>query len=809
MVNRNYLVRWLFAIAAGCLIGPSAFAAPPSRITENLGSGRTFQLEGNTHPLVATLPDKGSAPPDTPLPRITIDFNMSAAQQAALSKLLADQQNPSSPRYHQWLTPEQFGEQFGMSASDLSKVTNWARSLGFTNIQVARSKNSVSMAGTAALAEYAFQTAIHNFDRNGTIHFANIADPMLPAGLRGVVSSVRGLSNLRPKPRVKVKPHLSEGSSGNFIAPGDFATIYDLQPLYNSGIDGTGQKIAIVGQTDIQTFDIEAFQSAAGLTVKAPTIVLAGTDPGLVKDDLSEAELDVEWAAAVAPGATIVYVNSQDAFTSLTYAIQNKVANVLSVTYGNCESQFGTSSIKTYEGYFQQANSQGMTLVAASGDSGAADCDGSTDPNKLDTSATQGLAVDYPASSVYVTGAGGTTFNEGGGNYWALSNSADGSSALSYIPEMAWNDDCSPGATSAADCSATATYGLSASGGGVSTVNPKPSWQAATGVPADGARDVPDISLAASPNHDGYVVCETPPTHGVPATTSSCVNGFASSTQTLNIVGGTSVSAPAFAGMIALINQMTSGAQGNVNPRLYVLASAAPDVFHDITLGNNIVPCTAGSTDCSNGILGYNTAAGYDLVTGLGSVDGNNLVQSFAPSYTLSVSPSTLTIPNASSGSSTVTVTPVGGFSGTVSFTCSVPSTLSNTTCSIPGTVTQTGSATVTISNATAASASFWKRDFPPGNNSAFLFGMLALGITSAILATRKHPRAPLGALALFSLALMTGCGGGNSSSSSSSSVSGSQGASVTGTVTITATSSATSLANSITKTITISVTEP
>ena len=796
-MSTQLLLRWPLALAAvACfLAGSVALGAPPNRIHENLENGRTFELEGNNHPRIASLPDKGAVAEQTPLPRITIDLKMSDAQQADLTRLLAQQQDPSSPQYHKWLTPEEYGERFGVSSHDLEKIQTWLKNLGFTNIQVSRSKNSISMSGTVGLAQYAFQTSIHAFDENGIQHYANTSNPVLPAALQGIVGSVRGLTDLRPKPHTRVvpRPRFTSSVSGkHFMAPGDFATIYDLQALYNNGIDGTGEKIAIPGQTDIQKFDIEAFQTASGLTVKDPTIIVDGTDPGLKKDDLSEAEVDVEWAGAVARGATIIYVNSSDAFTSAIYAIQNNVANVLSLTYGLCEAQVGTAEINSLNAVFQQANAQGMTVVAAAGDSGAADCDYSSNPRAPDTSATKGLAVDFPASSPYVTGMGGTEFNEGTGNYWSSSNGANSGSALSYIPELAWNDTSS-------------TNGLSASGGGASTVFSKPSWQLGTGVPPDNARDVPDLSFDASPAHDAYLFCETPPSStGVPATTSSCVNGtYRNTDQSLNVIGGTSLSAPTLAGVVALIDQMTGTSQGNINPRLYALASLVPDAFHDISVGNNQVPCTVGTKDCTTGTLGYVATPGYDLVTGLGSVDANNLVQSWAPTYTLSVNPSSLTVSASSSGTVTVNVTAIGGFSGTVSFGCTVASTLSNTSCSIPGTVTSSGSTTLTIMNSTAASTGAWRQlwSVPPSRGFAFrLATTVLLLLTVGLMAIKKHQRLRVAGVAFLSALSLSGCGGGSSSNQPSS---------VTGTVTITATSAATALSNSITKSTTLSVTEP
>ncbi len=805
---RGSLAACLMYLAAGQLT-----AGPPSRIAEDVSSGRVYQLSGNTRPLIASAPDKGAVPDQTPLPRITLSFKMSDAQQAALTKLLADQQNPANSHYHKWLTPEQYGTQFGMSSSDMTKVRRWLSGQGFTNIQVARSKNLITMSGTVGVAQDAFRTAIHRFDVNGAEHFANTTDPYLPAALQNVVHGIRGLTDLHPHPHAKVAhPHFTSSISGNtFMAPGDFATIYDVQNLYNAGVTGTGQKIAIAGQTDIQNFDIEAFQTAAGLTVQPPTIILDGADPGLQKGDLSEAELDVEWAGAVARGATIVYVNSSDAFNSAVYAITNQVANILSLTYGSCEAQVGTAEMTSLNMSFQQAAAQGMTVIAAAGDSGAADCDYSTDPNTLITVAKQGLAVDFPASSPYVTGMGGTQFNEGSGNYWSTTTGSNGGSAVSYIPEEAWNDDCSAGVTSAAQCTGTATYGLSATGGGVSTTFTKPSWQTGTGVPADGFRDVPDVSIAASPNHDGYLICETDPVNGVAATTSSCVNGtFRNTDTTLNVAGGTSVASPAFAGIVALINQLTGSAQGAVNPRLYTLASIVPDAFHDITIGSNVVPCTVATTNCTVGILGYNASVGYDQVTGIGTIDAYNLVENFAPSFTLASNPTTLTVANSSSGTATVTVAAVGGFTGSVSFSCSVPATLGNTTCSIPGTITGSGSTTLTISNSTSTSniGRWFGRLIPPvGTNTMLPFAVLLLVFFASLAATSNRTyKRPLAGVAVLAAVLMTGCGGGSSSSSSNSNNST---PAVTGTVTVTAVSSATELAASTTKSITIAVTEP
>jgi uncharacterized protein (TIGR03437 family) len=248
----------------------------------------------------------------------------------------------------------------------------------------------------------------------------------------------------------------------------------------------------------------------------------------------------------------------------------------------------------SYQTVAQQGNAQGITWVNSSGDSGAAGCDA----NGV-SSATLGLATRFPSDVPEVTAVGGTEFNEQTGSYWNSINDSNGASALSYIPESVWN-------TSAVFSAAWA------GGGGASSFFTKPSWQTGPGVPNDGARDVPDVALPASGYHDSYLQTS----NGVTAPGSA----------------GTSAAAPVFAGMLVLLNQylVANGAQsqpglGNVNPMLYRLGQTAPSAFHDITVGNNIVPCTPGTPDCPSGSLGYNAGPGFDLATGLGSIDLMNL----------------------------------------------------------------------------------------------------------------------------------------------------------------------------------------
>ena len=614
-------------------------AAPPNRIqsigAENNGSPLPYSVS----PRVKKATDLGIEPGSRVLDTLMLRFSRTPAQQAALDQLLIDQQNPSSPRYHQWLTPEQFGAQFGLSSDDLAKVSNWLTTQGFTVTGVARSSTFITFRGTVAQAQRAFHTSIHSLNLNGEQRFANTTDIALPPSIAGVVSAVSGLDNFRLKTQAKVHTaspnvlnpqYTSSVSQQHFIAPGDFNTIYNVTPLLTNSIDGSGYSIAIMGQVDLSTADVSAFRKASGLTdycFVTPTsnpcsgstlpifaTKVYGTDPGAATSststpstgDLAEAQLDVEWAGAVAPKANIIFVNSKNVlYTSMLNAIDDKLAPIISISYGLCEPATTISDLDSFNQYFQQANAEGITIVGPSGDSGATECDYNT------TTATQGFAVGFPASSPFVTSMGGTMFNEGAATgateYWNGSDStgANSGSATKYIPETVWNE--------------SGSNGLGAGGGGSSAFFSKPYWQVTPGVTNDYARDVPDVSLNSASGHDGYLFCVQ----------GSCTNGYRNSSGNLSVVGGTSVAAPAFAGILALIEQKNQlSGIGNANPVLYALGSTPSfnDVFHDIDDGNNSSPCEIGTPDCPNGgSIGYSAVSGYDKATGWGSIDASNL----------------------------------------------------------------------------------------------------------------------------------------------------------------------------------------
>jgi subtilase family serine protease len=617
--------------------------APARRITAEITRSEMSPLQGSQHPLALPQNDAGRMPGDSRLSGISLYFSRSAAQQADLEALLAAQQNPSSPQYHQWLTPDQFAARFGMAQTDIAQVQTWLEQQGFSIDSVARSRNMIRFSGTVNQVEQAFSTQMHYYQSGGARHFAPSTALSVPAALAPVVAGLRNLDNFRPRPQhIVPRAAFTSGQSGSvFFAPGDIATVYDVTPLYSASINGTGQSIAVAGQSAIQVTDIENFQSASGLTKKDPTLVLVpGTGDSTVQatGDEGESDLDVEWSGAMAPGANVVFVytgsnNSFGVFDSVQYAVDELIAPIISLSYASCETELDTASLGILEAVMSQAASQGQSIITASGDQGSTACSGDT---RLTTAQQEAVAVNYPASSAYVTGMGGTeitasdgvdptTGNKGANysTYWNFTSGTDlTASALKYIPEVVWNDDSSQG-------------GLSATGGGASALVSRPSWQTGVpGIPSGTMRLVPDIALYSSPALPGYLYCTSDVTNWAPASgtnpaqQASCNSGFRdSSTKYLTVAGGTSFAAPIFAGMLALINQKagyTTG-QGLINTTLYKLAadsSTYASAFHDVTSGNN--NCTAGATLCS-ATTGFSAGTGYDEVTGLGSVDLSNL----------------------------------------------------------------------------------------------------------------------------------------------------------------------------------------
>jgi hypothetical protein len=668
---------------------PSRLPSLSPQILEHVDDNRTVVLRGNTHPLATLGNDRGAVTPDQPMRRMLILIHRRQQQETALSQLLAAQQDPRSPDYHKWLTPDQFGTFFGPAPRDVETVTNWLASRGFSDVKLSRGRTVIEFSGNAAQVQGAFHTSIRRYEANGGIHIANQIDPSIPVALAPVVSGVVSMNDfgrrsmavrgpmlevhngqLHPLTTLMARPDYSIigptlPSSFFGVAPYDFATIYNLLPLWNAGLDGTGQTIAIVGETDISLSDVTNFRSFLGLPANATSVLVEGADPGVQPDEL-EADLDVEWSGAVAKGANINLVASASTEASAgvdlsaLYIVDNNLAPVMSDSYGECELFLGATGNAFYSALWQQAAAEGITVLVASGDQGSAACDPTTIDQNL---AVHPMAVSGLASTPYNTAVGGTDFNQYGAwtQYWSQTNDpTTKESALSYIPEIPWNDSCgsaivdafygdNPNTACNSGSSGATNLNTIATGGGPSSCVtsdgtnatscksgwPKPLWQSGNGVPADGVRDIPDVSLFSGDSlyQSAYVVCDIDFTKQ-----SGCDPSAAS--QAFVAVGGTSASAPALAGVMAIINQKY-GRQGNANYNLYRLASgsSAASIFHDITLSGNRVACTNLSSDCEvpsgatepiGRTTGHDATAGYDMATGLGSFDIANLINDWS-----------------------------------------------------------------------------------------------------------------------------------------------------------------------------------
>ncbi len=617
----------------------SPFVEPQDRVPSFVDDEQRITLHGDRHPLAISQYDAGAVSPDFRMDRMLLTLQSDAAQQDALLQLLDGQHDSESPYYHQWLTPEQFGERFGVSEADAAQVSRWLQAHGMEVEEVTAGRRAIVFSGAAAQVEEAFHTQIHIYKIGNEVHHANASDPEIPAAFSGVVGGVLSLHDFRSEPmhsgaRIPTPDFTSGGSY--YLAPADFATIYDLGPLYQESIGGSGQSVAIVARSNINIADARQFRTSFGLPANDPQIVVNGADPGILSaGEETEADLDVEWSGAVARNATIKFVvskstNSSDGtYLSAQYIVSHNLAPVMSMSFGLCEAALGSSGNSFINNLWQQAAAQGITVFVSSGDSGAAGCDSSSVAK-----ATHGRGVNGLCSTPYSVCVGGTEFNEGSKSslYWSPSNaSGTQSSALSYIPEVVWNESSSGG--------------LWASGGGASTIYAKPSWQTGTGVPADGKRDVPDVSLSSA-GHDGYLMYQ---------------NGG------LYVVGGTSAAAPSFAGVMTLVVQHSAARQGNANTAFYSLAgkqrAGGAFVFHDITSGNNSVP----------GEAGFAATVGYDQATGLGSIDASVLVSHWSdaaatPAFHVAASSTSLPVTAGTSNSVILTATIAGSFNASIAF---------------------------------------------------------------------------------------------------------------------------------------------
>jgi hypothetical protein len=660
-----------FSILIALLGAPGTLKAQiANRLPQSIDTTRTVVLP-NHHPLWANGANSiGAVPADASLNEFTLVLTRSAAQVQAFERLLADQQNPASPDYHHWLTPAEVGERFGVSDADLTSIEGWLQSQGLHVNWVSSSRVFVGFGGPATDIGRTFGTELRYYNLNGAQRISVAADPVIPQALAPVIGAVRGLYAIdeQPNGRSTVQqwptPQLSVSSGTHFVVPKDFATIYNVPADYS----GAGVTVGIVSWSRTNFADFDNFRLKTGTSFPNPTEVVptafGGVDPGPAYTTQrscsncltgqSEATLDVERVGSTAPGANILLMVSASSGSGngigadAQYLVNTTPvpAQVMTISFGACELSAGSSGVAYWNNIFQQAAAEGISVFVSSGDSGAAGCDSAF---SRPPSSPAPNSANYICSSQYATCLGGTQFNDTSSpsTYWNSTNSSDYASAISYIPEGAWNE--------------STTTSVAGSGGGVSGIIPTPTWQTGTGVPAERTgRYTPDISFTSA-GHDGYFGC-------------MAASGGSCSGSPFSFVSfeGTSASAPGMAGIAALLDQKLGGAQGNLNPTIYALAAHDPAAFHDATVATSgvsscdvitVSTCNnsvASRTSLSGGQAGYLLGPGYDEVTGLGSLDVtaflNNYSTATKTTPTITVTPSPTSITTAQPLSVAITV---------------------------------------------------------------------------------------------------------------------------------------------------------
>jgi subtilase family serine protease len=700
------LLALLFACSASSYAQVQTGRHARTLITRDIDENNLVTLHGNTRPEANAMNDRGAVADDFAMDHLLLQLQRSPEQEAALEKLIDEMHTKGSSNYHQWLTAPQFAENFGLSKEDINKVTAWLEAHGL-HVNVAY-PTLIDFSGTAGQIRDAFRTEIHNLSVNGVQHIANMRDPQIPAALAPAVVGVVSLHDFRPHPMHRMHANYtftSGGSTFQALVPGDLATIYNLNPLFTAGTSGQGQTIVVIEDTNVfSTADWTTFRSTFGLSSftsgsftqvhpAPPHGTNNCTNPGANGDQV-EAILDAEYASAAAPSAAIELASCSDTRTTFggLIAVQNLINEsttppaIMSISYGECEAENGASANAAFNTAYQQAVSEGVSVFVSAGDEGAASCDADQ------TKATHGIGVSGFASTQYNVAVGGTDFGDtfAGSNstYWNTTNTPTFESAESYIPEIPWNDSCASVLLATFEGFAT-TYGTagfcnsstgeadflttaSGSGGpsgcatGSATTSgvvsgtckgyAKPSWQTGVvGIPADGVRDLPDVSLFASNGLWGhyYVFCWSDTREGGAACTGA-PSGWSGA-------GGTSFASPILAGIQALVNQKQGARQGNPNPVYYTLAATeygasgstscnssngntvgSTCIFYDVTQGDMDVNCT-GTHNCyrpsgTNGVLStsntsylkaYGTTTGWDFATGIGTVNATNLVNNW------------------------------------------------------------------------------------------------------------------------------------------------------------------------------------
>jgi subtilase family serine protease len=699
----------------------AANAQKRALITAAIDETKLSPVTGGLSARLKGASDLGVADVSQPSGRMLLMLKRSDEQEASLQSFLQQVHQQGSPQFHQWLTPSNFAQQFGANDSDVQQVTAWLQSHGMKVAGLVANRGAIEFSGSIGQVNEAFHTSIHKYNVQGETHVANATAAQIPSALAAAVAGVSQLNDFRPKPAIKlmgrakydVKTHTGvpqwtygEGQGYAplyFLTPEDFSTQYDVKPAYTAGVTGVGQTIGIINDSNIDISLVNAYRKLFGLAANPPEVVIDGTDPG-INGDAVEAYLDVENAGAIAPAATVkLYIASTEGELgdgglsfSLLRAVNDDAATVLSLSFSTCEED-GTAYNQYTNSLWEQAAAQGQTVFVSAGDSGSEGC--------------YGLGVNGFASTPWDIAVGGTDayftdYASGGASistFWSNTNDASLGSLQTKMTEQPWNGTQFGLNSTLYDPVVDQPEDTGSGGGGKSACAvggdtfdpntglpicisgyPKPSWQVGTGVPNDGVRDLPDVSLFASNGYNGVIwpLCSEAGdcSETDPALNETFVGG----------VGGTSASAPAMAGIMALVNQKY-GPQGQANYTMYALAAQYPAVFNDVKVGSNNEPCASyyvgftfgcalDKNDSYYSYQEYPATTGYDLASGLGTVDVNQMLTNWnkvtykTSATTLSVSPTALT--HGQNATFTTTVTGTGTPTGAVSLVSS--STLPN-----------------------------------------------------------------------------------------------------------------------------------
>lgn len=705
-MNRTWLKLCLpFLCASGFLTAIHAQQAPP---TPSVDEGPLATLHGTVHPLARPEYDQGTVADEFPVQRLLLMMARPADRERDLQQFLRNVHAPGSPAYHQWVSPEEFGARFGATDQDTQLVSEWLLSHGLSVARITKGKSVLEFSGTARQLREALHTEIHQYSMQGKTYYANSSEIKVPQSIASRIAAFAPLNTFPLDSYVKVMggatmnranhrvdlrtaPQftISENNAPFYaFGPEDFATQYDVAPVYTAGVNGTGQTIGIIGENNLNLSLVDAYRKLFNLPADHTQVIIDGQDPGDGNAPNVEGYLDVEMSGAIAPGATVnFYIAGAEAVSSPAWnpltlaalrAIEDNQASVLSASFGTCELLLGEQGNQVWAGLWEQAVAQGQTVLVSSGDSGPSSCqpiDGSLgELQPLDSVNVNGLS-----STPWNVSVGGTDFYyadyasgaPSAATLWNQANDSSNGSLKAPLPEQVWDNAFGFNVISFFPPAGASSFSYSeptpAGGGGASNCSqetvptngnlptclagyPKPSWQNAPGVPDDGTRDLPDVSLFAAngPNLSATPICAEP---------GDCAPVTSGDPQ-ITLVGGTSVSSPSMAGIFALINEKY-GRQGQANYTLYALARQSPNVFHDITMVTNDTVCgPGGPPDCdvpvpnqtfyfdSYGI--YAAGPGYDMASGLGSVDVNQLLTNWnkvtytASTTTLQASPASI-----------------------------------------------------------------------------------------------------------------------------------------------------------------------